>query len=89
MSVNHWNRYLLNFIGSVCNINADKKVINSALILDVGIEDQILFYQRDKGKGHRGFIKLDKIQVEETGEEPAFKVPRPRSVDANPEEVDY
>ena len=85
MSVKHYRRYYLSFIGKVVNIESEGKSLKSILILDIGIEDEVIFYQKDKGNGLRGFIKNRGIHLEETGEEPAFKVSVPLSQESREE----
>jgi hypothetical protein len=67
MSSRHWKRYLLQLIGHVVDIETENKVFKSVLIIDIDIGDEILlFYQRDRGEGVRGFIKGHKLYCEET-----------------------
>jgi hypothetical protein len=89
MRIKHYQKYYLYFIGKVVNItsmNGDR--INNVLILDIGINDELIFYQINKENGFRGFFKNYQVQLQETGEEPLFKVSVPKSQETKDEEAD-
>jgi hypothetical protein len=89
MRIKHYQKYYLYFIGKVVNITSTNgERLNSVLILDIGISDELIFYQTDRGNGFRGFFKNYQVQLQETGEEPAFKVTVPKSQESKDEEAE-
>jgi hypothetical protein len=76
----------------VVDIKTEDEDLKSVLFLDVGIgekpEDTIIFYQENRGNGFRGFLSGYKVKCKETGEEPAFKIPVPKSYKKEPEQLE-
>jgi hypothetical protein len=81
MRIKHYTRDYLFFIGKVVDITTvNGKKLKNVLILDVGIEEEVIFYQENVKDGKRGYIKQIPVQVQETDEKPFKEVTKPTTL---------